>query len=125
ELLILERWIRGGAPEFAVTELPSQTQPGPFSKSAAAVKEVFVQHCYECHKHGVARGGIRILHHRLLVNIRKVVVPGRPDQSELLQLLLTNSRRVMPPPPGERLTDDEVHIVRQWIAAGASPFPGQ
>jgi len=125
ELSILERWIRGGAPKFSVTgQADTPRQRTAFSKSAADVKKIFVQRCYECHKHGVARGGIRILHHRLLVNIRKVVVPGRPDESELLQLLLTESRRVMPPPPRTRLTDAEVSVIRQWITDGASPFPG-
>ena len=44
-------------------------------------------HCYECHKFDVAKGGIKILHHRLLVTVRKVVVPGQPEDSELFELI--------------------------------------
>ncbi|MBC8289292.1 MAG: hypothetical protein H8E37_03145, partial [Planctomycetes bacterium] len=68
-------------------------------------------------------GGIRILHHRLLVNVRKVVVPGKPDESELFQLLSRGSDGVMPPRPRKPLSESEVEAIRKWIADGASPFP--
>ncbi|MCH7814328.1 MAG: hypothetical protein IID40_09945, partial [Planctomycetes bacterium] len=59
------------------------------SELADHVKQIFQQHCYECHRYDVARGGIKILHHRLLVTVRKVIVPGQPEESELFQLLTT------------------------------------
>ena len=93
------------------------------SESAQKAKAIFVEHCWECHKHGVARGGIRILHHRLLVNVRKVVVPGKPSESELFQLLSRDSDGAMPPRPRKRLTDADVEAIREWITEGASPFP--
>lgn len=124
ELSILRRWIRGGAPSFAATDQESRSEivVEP-SESASAAKAIFIRHCYECHNHNLVKGGIRILHHRLLVNVRKVVVPGRPDESELLQLLMSDTEEVMPPAPRHRLDKDEVRSIRQWIAEGASPFP--
>ena len=52
------------------------------------------------------------------------VVPGRPDDSELFQLVTTTDNETrMPPPPKRRLSRDEVEVIRQWIIEGAPPFP--
>jgi hypothetical protein len=125
DLSILTRWIRGGAPQPAETDTaPSEVKVRP-SETARQAKAIFVEHCWECHKHSIAEGGIRILHHRLLVNIRKVVVPGKPDESELFQLLSRDGDGVMPPRPRPPLTEAEVEAIRKWIAEGASPFPSK
>lgn len=45
-----------------------------------------------------------------------VVVPGKPDESELYKLVASGE---MPPEPDKRLSRDEVALVRRWIEAGA------
>ena len=96
----------------------------PRSELAAKTRAIFQERCYDCHKYDVARGGIKILHHRLLVSVRKVVIPGRPEESELYQLLVSpNEDRRMPPEPGKRLSAEEIETIRQWIEEGAPPFP--
>ncbi|MCH7728091.1 MAG: protein kinase, partial [Planctomycetes bacterium] len=88
EVSILTQWIEGGAPAFAASDPDPATPPVvQYSEIANQAKEVFVAHCYECHKFDVGKGGIKILHHRLLVNQRKVVVPGDPAASELFDLI--------------------------------------
>ncbi len=49
------------------------------------------------------------------------VVPGKPDESELLERLHSTDRKeVMPPPKtGRQLTDAEKALLRQWIKEGA------
>lgn len=122
ELTILKEWIAGGAPPFGPAE--ETATPAPRSASAARVKAIFHERCYECHKFDVAKGGIKILHHRLLVAVRKVVVPGQPENSELYQLVTTDDDDVrMPPAPAERLTPPEIDAIRAWIRDGAPPFP--
>jgi mono/diheme cytochrome c family protein/predicted Ser/Thr protein kinase len=124
DLTVLQEWIQGGAPPFpaADLELPASTEAP--SASAAQAKAIFHKRCYECHKYDVAKGGIKILHHRLLVSTRKVVIPGRPEDSELFQLVTTkDSETRMPPPPKRRLSPHEVEAIRQWIVEGAPPFP--
>jgi len=125
ELVILTDWIRGGAPPFPTMDVgPSGLVSVPRSESAARAKEIFHYRCYECHRFDVAKGGIKILHHRLLVSVRKVVVPGRPEDSELFQLLTSEDDEArMPPPPEERLSAQEIADIRRWILEGAPPFP--
>jgi mono/diheme cytochrome c family protein len=125
ELVILKEWILGGAPPFGPAEHElSDKSSAPSSELAARTKAVFHHRCYKCHRHNVAKGGIKILHHRLLVTVRKVVVPGHPEDSELFQLLTTaDDDARMPPAPAERLPPEEIATIRAWILEGALPFP--
>ena len=49
------------------------------------------------------------------------IVPGQPDQSELLKrLITTDADELMPPPKsGKQLSAGEIDILRRWIAGGA------
>jgi uncharacterized membrane protein len=125
EVAILNDWILGGAPPLPPADPDQPTPPVvPYSKLAADAKSIFQKRCYKCHKYDIANGGIKILHHRLLVNVRQVVVPYRPEDSELLQLVTApDDDKRMPPVEYNRLTPDEIATIRQWIAEGAPPFP--
>jgi mono/diheme cytochrome c family protein len=125
DLAVLKEWILGGAPPFGPAEAePAGPDTAPHSEWAARTKALFHNRCYKCHRYDVAKGGIKILHHRLLVTVRKVVVPGRPEDSELFQLLTTPDEDArMPPAPARRLAPEEIATVRAWILEGALPFP--
>jgi mono/diheme cytochrome c family protein len=125
DIVILKEWILGGAPPFGPPGAePAAPEPVAASEVAARVKALFQERCYECHSYDRAKGGIKILHHRLLVTVRKVVIPGRPDDSELYQLLTSRDEKArMPPSSEKRLSPDEIATVRAWILAGAPPFP--
>jgi hypothetical protein len=122
ELTILRDWVAGGAPPLPTTPAPP---PLAVDSLAAQAKAILHRHCYECHKYDEAKGGIKIMNHRLLVTIRKVVIPGEPEHSELFQLLTTTDKTLRMPPPGEGapLTPEEIETIRRWIAEGAAPFP--
>jgi mono/diheme cytochrome c family protein len=49
------------------------------------------------------------------------IVPGKPDESPLLQRILTHDPdEVMPPPKtGKTVSPEQVELLRQWIAQGA------
>jgi mono/diheme cytochrome c family protein len=130
ELNVLREWIAGGAPEpLAEASSVTAADAPPASPLPAEVKRIFIARCYECHKFDAGKGGIKILHHRLLVHLRKVVVPGKPDESELFHLITTDdAERRMPPESYEggtyeRLPPQEIETIRQWILEGAPPFP--
>ncbi len=121
ELQILEEWIAGGAPPFP--ESGSMSSAIAATELSAQVKEIFAAECYGCHRHTNARGGIKIMNYDLLVNQRKVVVPGKPDESELYRLLVGHQDPPMPPRPIPRLDARHVETVRRWIEDAAAPFP--
>ena len=125
EVDILTDWIQGGAPPLPPPDPDAPTPPVvPYSALAAQVKDIFEKRCYECHDSASKKGGIKILHHRLLVNVRRVVIPYRPDNSELYQLLITSDNDLrMSRPPKARLPAAEIATIRQWIEEGAAPFP--
>ncbi len=119
ELEILTVWILGGAPEFPAEDPANPTPPVvEFSQVALEAEAVLQDRCYSCHRHDRAEGGIRILHHRLLVHVRKVVVPGNAELSELFQFFVSD------PPHGlETPTVEETGKIRRWIDIGSPPFP--
>jgi mono/diheme cytochrome c family protein len=125
ELVILRDWILGGAPPFPSADTEATTAVvSPSSALAAQVKTIFVARCYKCHNYKDAKGGIKILHHRLLISVNRVVVPGHPEDSELFQLISSSDEdNRMPKPPAARLSRAEIATVRDWILEGALPFP--
>jgi mono/diheme cytochrome c family protein len=125
ELAILQDWVRGGAPPLPPPD-PEQPIPPvvPYSELAAKTMGIFQEHCYKCHRFDVAKGGIKILNYRLLVNQRKVVVPGKPEESELYQLITSTDKDSRMPPSGKSpLPPEAIATIRQWIEEGAPPFP--
>ena len=53
-----------------------------------------------------------------------VIVPGKPEQSELIQRITASDSRRMPPPKSKlNLTAEEIAVIRHWIAEGAEYKP--
>lgn len=89
------------------------------------VQPIFETKCISCHKEGKIKGELRMDH---LEGIQKggksgpFILAGNPDQSLLIQrihLPLENEEH-MPPKNKLQLTDDELDILRFWVASGAS-----
>ena len=50
-----------------------------------------------------------------------MVIPGKPNESLLLQVITGEAGFQMPPAnEGSPLTDEEQSLIRDWIASGAS-----
>src|SRR5262249_43911677 len=89
---------------------------------AARAKEIFRAHCAECHSGAKARAGVNILDRDGLIKKEKVV-PGKPDDSTLYQLITATDESAMPPTGRPRLTAEQIEVIRKWIVAGAPAFP--
>lgn len=88
---------------------------------------VFAVACASCHGPDLAKPKGRfgyVLDLQRIASNPEMVIPGRPDESELWQLV---HRDEMPPPdaPTGPLTASQKEAVRMWIEAGASAEPSE
>lgn len=91
-----------------------------FTREIAPLLE---EHCLECHGPDKQSGGTRY-------DLREsafaggdsgaiAIVPGKPDESEVIYRITSSDKDEQMPPKGNRLAAAEVDLLRQWIAAGA------
>lgn len=89
------------------------------------IRPLFNKHCSACHGGVKHSGGVSFVYrHRVLEPAESgavPVVPGKPDDSELIRRVLSNDEdEVMPPKKhGPRLKEEDVAKLRAWIAQGA------
>jgi hypothetical protein len=90
------------------------------------IRPILSQACFQCHGPDKARrkADLRLdteegIHADL--GDRRAVVPGKPEQSELIRRITSsNPRRRMPPPrSGKALSEQQIHMLRRWIEQGA------
>lgn len=93
---------------------------------ARQVRPILSNKCFQCHgpdeqsRQGNLRLDLRAGLFERGDAEHRVVVAGDPDQSELIRRVAADDPDVrMPPPDSARLTDDEIALLRSWIAEGA------
>jgi uncharacterized membrane protein/mono/diheme cytochrome c family protein len=90
------------------------------------VRPILEVHCFECHGARKQKGGLRMDTKAWLFGpdeSKWTVVPGIPEESDLLQrVLLERDDPDAMPPEGSGLTADEITVLRTWIEKGAA-FP--
>ncbi|MEY3459070.1 MAG: hypothetical protein RL215_2227, partial [Planctomycetota bacterium] len=106
---------------FTAPKTPAQQPPNDF---AHAVLPVLKKHCVPCHGGREARGSFSLNTRELLVD-SGYVTPGQPDDSRILERILSNDPgEQMPPPDQPRLSTAEIDVLRQWIQDGLEWEPG-
>lgn len=98
----------------------------------ARVRPILVEHCFECHGEKKQRGGLRVDSRDFLLkgtDNGPGVVPGKPDESHVLQAVRYEGEVKMP--PKAKLPQESIDILTEWIKQGAvwpapaTPQPGQ
>ncbi|WP_299468967.1 PSD1 and planctomycete cytochrome C domain-containing protein [uncultured Gimesia sp.] len=104
---------------------PVTPQQIDFKKS---VQPIFVKHCQDCHGPDAREGGLRLTNRKniLLRNDsgEPAIIAGKSDLSLLIHRVSTQDKKEQMPPSdaGERLSRQEIGILKQWIDQGA-PWP--
>lgn len=84
------------------------------------VRPVFAKNCYACHTDS-QMGGLRLDSGEAVKKGGKSgppIVPGKPDDSLLIQAIRqTHDRLKMP--PGGKLKDEEIAAITEWVKSGA------
>src|SRR6266481_4313616 len=90
---------------------------------ARQIKPILTDNCDECHSADEHKGGFEITTVAQLTKGGKkaspAIIPGKPDESPFVQYL-RGQREPQMPKGNPALTEDELHLVRLWILAGAS-----
>jgi len=85
------------------------------------IRPLLLDHCIDCHGPDSQDGGLRLDTHQGWQSggdSGAAIVPGRPDQSLLMQAV-SYQDIALKMPPDTRLPADRVEKIRQWIEAGA------
>ncbi|MFC6647184.1 DUF1553 domain-containing protein [Granulicella cerasi] len=88
------------------------------------VQPVLQEHCYDCHSAATrSAGGLRVDDRAALLAGGKsgaAIVPGKPDESLLLQRLLTTDTKLrMPKGEDDPLPEYSIAALREWVLQGA------
>ncbi|WP_437205967.1 DUF1549 domain-containing protein [Planctomicrobium sp. SH664] len=104
----------------AGAEPPSPEQAKFFE---TRVRPLLAEHCFQCHGAEQSKGNLRLNsrgHQLLGGDSGPAIVPGKPDESLLLQAVRYESYEM---PPSGKLPDEKIAVLETWIRMGA-PWPG-
>ncbi len=94
---------------------------------SAQVRPILAQHCFKCHgpddqaRKARLRLDIREEAIKPARSGKRPIVPGKPDESELMaRICSSDDSEIMPPPVAKNpLNEQQKAILKRWIAAGA------
>lgn len=111
-------------------ELSAQAPPVLLAQASspayADVAPIFAKHCVMCHSGAKPAANLRLDNHTNILNgtrKERVVIPGSPQKSELLQRIKGTKTPRMPKNGPPWLTAEETSLIEKWIGAGASAGP--
>jgi mono/diheme cytochrome c family protein len=84
------------------------------------IRPVFAKNCYACHTDS-KMGGLRLDSSESVKQGGKSgppIVPGKPDESLLIQAIRQTHDRIKMPPSG-KLNEQEIADIAEWIKSGA------
>lgn len=107
------------AVDYAALLPPGVKRPVDFVKD---VQPILRQHCFECHAKGNEEGGLNLgIKARVFEGSQNgaVIVRGNSAESRLVHSVAGIDEDLVMPPEGDRLTLEQVGILRAWIDQGA------
>lgn len=90
------------------------------------IRPILSQNCFLCHGKDETRrlGGVRLDEREFALaeseSGLQPIVPGKPDESELIARITATDETVMPPPDSHKtLTPEQIELLTRWVAEGA------
>ena len=107
---------------------PAQAAGPDFERE---IQPLLAEHCAHCHgiDESTRQGGLRLdIRQNALEggdSGQPAIVPGKPDESEIVARIRSTDPDVIMPPPHEKkpLTQEQMRLLEEWIAAGAGYDP--
>src|SRR5262245_24153579 len=108
----------------AAADLPNLPPPADRKINFAKdVQPIFAAACYSCHGDMRQQSSFRLDRKADALKggeIGKSIVPGKSGESPLIRYVARLDKVVKMPPKGDRLTAEQVGILRAWIDQGAN-----
>jgi cytochrome c553 len=85
------------------------------------VRPILVERCQSCHSDQKPKGGLRLTSREMLLrggDTGPAVLPGKPEESLLVQAIGYLDEPKMP--PKQKLSDADVTKLKRWVALGAN-----
>ncbi|MBP86419.1 MAG: hypothetical protein CMJ64_06850 [Planctomycetaceae bacterium] len=125
---LLLRWIESGAkgtsPARATQTSSSKFTPAGISFFKESIQPIFEDHCYECHGFDSRKGKFSLATRESLLAggvSGPAIVPGKPDQSLLINAVRHANDQLQMPPSG-KLAADKIIAFEKWVRMGV-PWP--
>lgn len=117
------------APDAAPPSEPPVPGPGD-PVTFAHVERIFLQRCALCHsdaREGGPPEGLRLdsLGNILAGGERLALIPGNPEASEIVRRIEGKARPRMPHDGPPWLSEEQIALIRRWIAEGAADADGR
>src|SRR5690349_2478585 len=90
------------------------------------IRPIITENCYACHGPDKNQRKAKLrLDQREVALERKAIVPGKPQDSRLVEHIFSSDPEELMPPPksGKVLSAEQRNLLRQWIADGAAYEP--
>lgn len=133
QIAMVEAWVMAGMPagNLALTPAPDRQRPAPGEPVLwADVQPILLKACIKCHsdnsKLGAPPEGLRLdtLENVLRGGDRLAVLPGNPEMSEIWRRVTGLADPRMPHDGPPWLPDEDIRLIRDWIAQGAPDAKG-
>lgn len=103
---------------------PPALAPADLQFFEAKIRPLLIENCYQCHSRDAdkIKGGLLLDTREAWMhggNSGPVIVPGKPDESPLIQAVRYASDDLQMPPDGEKLSPQQVADLTEWVSRGA------
>ena len=106
--------VLAGLRQGAAREEERQERKVSFARD---IRPILTARCLSCHNGTRMSGGLRLDQRKSAVR-DSILIPGQARESRLYQRITATDGEAMPP-TGERLTAEQIELIRDWIDAGA------
>ncbi len=119
-------FMEAGLSALVAAELPPPTQRAvDFDQD---ILPIFEGNCYDCHDASKQKGHLRLDEVRGILkggdSGEPLFLKGKSAESSLIKHVTSVNPKEMMPPKGDRITPEEIGLLRAWIDAGAR-MPGE
>ncbi len=101
-------------------------QSQPVVDFTKQIQPILARRCYACHGPDQAEGGLRLTDRETALletdSGEFAIVPGDLDASLLIARITSDDEYERMPPEGDRVTEDEVELLKRWIQQGVPWF---